>query len=163
MATLYEIKRASPADISFVANLLNGSPETGVDAVERLLETCAVSDIWAARHRGTGAITVLWGLARLDKDQPAIGTYWMLALDPLDTQLQEVVTLSHLVVVDMLDQCKLLENYIDATSYESVQLLKALGFSIGPAELDEGSGRVLHYASLHRTGPANMTMSLLPN
>lgn len=68
----------------------------------------------------------------------------MLALDPLDTQLQEMVALSQLVVVDMLDHCELLENYVDATSYQSVQLLEALGFSIGPAELDEGSGRILH-------------------
>ena len=162
-ATLYELKRATPADIIFVVNLLSGSAKTGVDAVERLLNTFAVSEIWAARHRKTHETAALWGLARFDEEQSDIGTDWMLALAPLDTDSQEVRSLSHLVVLDMLDHCEVLENYVDVTSCQSIQFLRELGFSIGPAELDERSGRILTHASLCRAHFTDPRSSRLPN
>lgn len=132
-------------------------------AIERLLTTCAVSQIWAARHRETDKTAALWGIARFDEEHPDIGTYWMLALSPLGVDPQEVRALSHLVVVDMLDHCEMLENYVDVTSQQNIQFLRELGFSIGPAELDEESGRILTRASLCRAQLTDLRLSRLPN
>lgn len=117
-----------------------------------LLKTCALSRVWAARRNDTGEPVALWGAAILDREEPGVGTYWMLASDGLSRDEDQIFTLSCLVVDDMLESFEILENHVDARNRASLRLLARLGFTVNPEEIDYGTGCLLHYVTIKRQG-----------
>ncbi len=134
----YCIQPATSVDVAFLAVVMddnhepwNGAPD-GLPA-DRLLQTCACStQIWAA-HDSAGTPTALWGVAPMS-DDPDVGHLWMLACEPFDNNPEEFQALSRLVFGEMLDQFPRLENFIDGHKVRAIELLRAIGFTIEPAE-----------------------------
>ena len=52
----------------------------------------------------------------------------------------------------MLDQFPRLENYIDARKGRALDLLRALGFTVEPPELQEESDKVVHHVWIEADG-----------
>ena len=153
VSTKYQVKRGSPADIAVIASRLPLTTRVdGNDPVLMLLETCALSRVWAARRNDSGEPVALWGAAILDKDEPEVGTYWMLASDSLSCDEEQIFSLSSLVVDDMLASFEILENHVDARNLASLRLLARLGFTVNPGEIDYGTGCLLHYVTIKRQG-----------
>jgi hypothetical protein len=134
----YCIQPATSVDVAFLAVVMDenrepwsGAPD-GLHA-DRLLETCACStQIWAARDN-KGTPTALWGVAPMS-DDPEVGHLWMLACEAFDNDPHEFEALSRLVFSEMLDQFPRLENFIDGRKVRAIELLRAIGFTIEPAE-----------------------------
>lgn len=151
VSTRYQVKRGSPADIAVIAARLSlTTRQDGMDPVQMLLQTCALSRMWAARRTDSVEPVALWGAAILDREEPEVGTYWMLASDSLSCDEEQIFSLSSLVVDDMLATFEVLENHVDSRSLESLRLFARLGFTVNPGEIDYGTGCLLHHVRIER-------------
>lgn len=112
------------------------------------MDACSLSHVWTARAIKTGTPAALWGAAILNREDSGTGTYWMLATDALHGYEEEIVTLSQLVIIDMLETFHTLENFVDTRCQASLQLLARIGFTVSPGFVDQGSGRTLHFAMI---------------
>ena len=134
----YCIQPATSVDVAFLAVVMDETrePWSGEPAglpADRLLQTCACStQIWAA-HDSKGTPTALWGVAPMS-DDPEVGHLWMLACEAFDNDPEEFQALSRLVFSEMLDQFPRLENLIDSRKVRAIELLRAIGFAVEPAE-----------------------------
>lgn len=144
----YQVLPATSADVAYVSMLLDDEPGA-VDWPEknpgrRLVEACAFSaQIWAARRLSDGTTSALWGVTpRLDN--PEVGYLWMMSIAGFDGEAREFSMLCRLVLAEMLDQFPRLEQHIDSGEDRTLELLRGLGFKIGPAERQLGSATTFH-------------------
>lgn len=144
----FRLRRATGPDIVNVATRLFLAPAGGRYAAKRLIESCALSSVWAAVGPDEGPAVGLWGGAPSQNDG-SVASFWMLALEPLDGS-PEMVRLGRLAVEELLDSYDRLESFIEANRWASLRFMEEIGFTIDPPVMEEPTGRLLHRVWLVR-------------
>ena len=144
----YSIQPATSNDVAFLALAIDpdatewGQGNEG-DQTSRLLHTCAAStQVWAVHDR-KGVPQALWGVSPNAEDGD-VGCMWLLACEQLEESPADMLALSSMVLDEMFSQYSRLENYVDASKTRALELLRSVGFNVGPAVVHGGSDELFH-------------------
>jgi hypothetical protein len=112
-------------------------------ALDHLLNAFLSStEVWAAHDRN-GQPCALWGAGPTGQDTET-GRFWLLTCEEVETATHDLAALSIMVLPEMLATYERLESIVDAQNLRAVALLGGLGFTVEPAAIHEGSGRMCH-------------------
>ncbi len=144
----YSIQPATSTDVAFLATAIDpDSTEWGqderADQASRLLHTCAAStQVWAV-HDHKGVPQALWGVSP-NPDDPEVGCMWLLACEQLEESPADLRALSSMVLDEMFSQYARLENYVDTEKTRALEMLRSVGFSVGPAMYHSSADASFH-------------------
>lgn len=147
----YCVQQATAKDVAMLALAMGeeDAGETELDrggdrnALDQLVNAFLSStEVWAA-HNPEGQPCALWGVGPIAHDCE-VGRFWLLTCEEVETAPHDLAALSTIVLPEMLASYARLESIIDARNDRAVGLLRGLGFTVEPAALHEGTGRVCH-------------------
>ena len=161
----YCIQPATTNDVAFLAMAIDPGAtdwsEGDEEPTNRLLRTCASSSqVWAIRDRNN-VPQALWGVSPRP-DDAEVGCMWLIACEQLEETPEDFRALSGMVLGEMFAQFSRLENFVDADRERALDLLRIVGFQVGPAITSSGSDKSWHRVWIDADG-AGSSMAERPH
>ena len=139
MDLLYVAMHMREADRVEIAAMSGHTP------YKALLESFKMSDHVVTMDSPTGAPVLVFGVGQRDLLSD-IGTIWMLGTNEVVNNAKVVMTYTPKVLEIMLEQYRLLENYVHVKNKVSVRWLKRLGFEMDtPFEHPVSGEKFMHF------------------